>query len=330
MVPRFLLLGFLLLFISCESTLEREFNHAMSGNDMRAATEHVERALADNPADPEANYLMGRILTENRNYPKAMEYFNLALATAPTYQKQIDHILETRYRNEFNSATASWEHGQYEATISYLDAAIQIYPDRWEKYPLKGEAHKNLGQYEYAQQAFTRCVSIEHMQRFCGTNLALSYFKNDQFEQAKRIAERYLEHYPQDRNLLKVAAYAYLETDDVENADSYFSKYVDSGFTYDALRQFATELNNMGEIYAAERFYTLCLRVNPSDPEVLATLSSIYLETGNYDLMVQANERLLSLEPDNTIHKERLMLAYELAGDIERYRAIQSELDTNE
>lgn len=330
MEPRILLAGLMLLFISCESTLEREFNHAMSGNDLRAAAERVERALAVNPQDPEANFLMGRILAEQRQYPDAMRYFDRSLAAAPAYSDKIDHILETHYRNEFNNATTAWDHGGYEATITHFEAAIQIYPDRWEKYPIKGEAHKNLGQYESAQQSFTKCLSVPRMRRFCGTNLAISYFKNNQFEQAKRVAEQYLDHYPADRNLLKIAAYAYLETGGIEDAGSYFSRYVDAGFTYDALRQFATELNNKGEIFAAERFFTLCLRVNPSDPEVLAALSSIYLETGNYDLMVQANERLHSLEPDSPKHMMRLMLAYELAGEIEKFRSIQSELGINE
>ncbi len=330
MAARYLLTGLILLLISCESTLEREFNQAMSGNDIRSAAEHVERALTANPQDPEANYLMGKIKAEQRLYPAAREYFNRALVAAPTYHDKIDHLLETHYRNEFNNATSAWEQGRYEMTITHFDAAIQIYPDRWEKYPIKGEAHKNLGQYESAQQAFAKCITVSRLQRFCGTNLALSYFRNGQFEQAKSVSEQYLEHYPTDRNLLKIAAYAYLETGGIEDADYYFTRYVDAGFTYEALRQFATELNNMGEIYAAERFFTLCLRVNPSDPEVLAALSSIYLETGNYDLMVQANERLHSLEPDTPEHMKRLMLAYELAGEIEKFRSIQSELGIND
>ncbi len=167
MAPGFLLSGLILLFISCESTLEREFNQAMSGNDVRSATEHVERALTVNPQDPEANYLMGKINAEQRQYPAAREYFDRALTVAPTYRDKIDHLLETHYRNEFNNATAAWDQGHYETTITHLGAAIQIYPDRWEKYPIKGEAHKNLGQYESAQQSFARCVSVPRMQRFC-------------------------------------------------------------------------------------------------------------------------------------------------------------------
>ena len=326
MAARILLPGLLLLIFSCESSLKREFNHAMSTNDTRSAKESAERTLRANPNDPEANYLMGKVLAIERNYPEAKDYFGRSMEAAPVYREQIDHILERSYRSEFNAATAARRKQQYETAISFYQTALQIYPDNPDPYPLIGESYKKLGQYEQAQEAFQKCQPVQRFRRLCGTNLAISYFKNQQFEQAKIVSMQHLENYPRDRNLLKVAAYAHLENGDIEIADSIFSRYIDSGFTYDALKQFATELNNAGEIYRAESYYTLCLRFYPSDKEVLSALSSIYLETGNYHLMVQANERLLSLEPENTAHKERLMLAYELVGDIDNLRVMQYEL----
>ena len=329
MPSRLLLPGLMLLLFACESTLQREFSIAMSGDDLSLAREHVQKALASDPADPEALFLMGKIHLKERNYPGAKSYFGQALEVAPTYGEEIANLLESGYRNEFNAANTAWEQGRYETSIRYFDAAIQIFPERWEPYPVKGEAHKNLGQYPLAQQAFQRCVNVQRMQRFCGTNLAVSYFKNDQFQEAKRTARQYLAVFPEDRNLLKIAAYASLETGNMADAENMFSRYIKAGATFDAVLQFATELNNIGEIYVAEKFFTHCLRANPNDAKVLASLSSIYLETGNFDLMVQANERLLLLEPDNSEHKEMLLLAYELAGDTESYKIIQSELDSN-
>lgn len=302
---------------------------AMSADDLSLAREHVQEVLASEPADPEALFLMGKIHLKERDYPEAKSYFEQSLAMAPTYELKITNLLESGYRNEFNAANTAWEQGRYETAIRHFDAAIQIFPERWEPYPVKGEAHKNLGQYPLAQQAFQRCASEPRMQRFCGTNLAVSYFRNDQFQEAKRTARQYLAVFPEDRNLLKIAAYASLETGNIADAESFFSRYIASGATFDAVLQFATELNNIGEIYVAEKFFTQCLKANPNDAKVLAALSSIYLETGNFDLMVQANERLLLLDPDNTQHKEMLLLAYELAGDTESYMIIQSELDSN-
>ena len=301
----------------------------MSGEDIHLAREHVEDALTLDPYDPEALYLMGKIHVKERNYPEGKSYFERSLDVAPGFKQEISHLLETSYRREFNAGNSAWEKGQFETAIRHFDAAIQIFPDRWEPYPVKGEAHKYLGQYPQAIHAFQHCVSVPRMQRFCSTSLAVSYFRNGQFQEAKRTARQYLSLYPEDRNLLKIATYASLETDNIADAEAMFSRYIDAGATYDAVLQFATELNNKGEIYVAERFFTLCLKANPNDKTVLAALSSIYLETGNFDLMVQANERLLLLEPHNTGHKEMLLLAYELAGDLESYKIIQSELDLN-
>jgi len=329
MAAKLLLPGLLLFFFACESTLKREFTIAMSGEDLHLAREYVGNALASDPSNPEALYLMGKIHVKERNYTEAKSYFERSLDAAPSFGQEITHLLESSYRREFNAGNSAWEQGQFETAIRHLDAAIQIFPDRWEPYPVKGEAHKYLGQYPQARQAFQNCVSVPRMQRFCSTNLAISYFRNGQFQEAKRTARQYLALFPEDRNLLKIAAYASLETGNIADGEALFSRYIKAGATYDAILQFATELNNKGEIYVAERFFTLCLKSNPNDKTVLAALSSIYLETGNFDLMVQANERLLLLDPDNTGHKEMLLLAYELAGDIESYKMIQSELDLN-
>jgi len=329
MAARLLLLGLLLLFFACESTLKREFTIAMSGEDLQLAKEHVGNALATDPSNPEALYLMGKIHLKERNYPQAKSYFERSLNAAPTFEEEIAHHLEASYRREFNAGNSAWERGNFETAIRHLDAAIQIFPERWEPYPVKGESHKHLGQYPQARQAFQQCVSVPRLQRFCSTNLAISYFRDGQFQEAKRTARQYLSLFPEDRNLLKIAAYASLETGNVADGEAFFSRYIKAGATYDAVLQFATELNNKGEIYVAERFFTLCLKTNPNDKTVLTALSSIYLETGNFDLMVQANERLLLLDPDNRDHKEMLLLAYELAGDTESYRIIQSELDHN-
>ncbi len=327
MAARFILPGLLLLVFACESTLKREFTIAMSGEDTSLAREHVEAALTSDPDNPEALYLMGVIHLKERSYPDAKSFFNRSLEAATTYEQDIAHQLESSYRNEFNIANTAWEQGRYEASIRHFEAASVIFPDRWEPYPLIGESYKNIGQYRQARQAFQRCVSVPRMQRFCGTNLAVSYFRDGEFREALRTAEQYLAHYAEDRNLLKLASYSNLETGDIAAAESFFTRYIEAGSTYEALRQFAIDLNNKGEIYAAERFFTLCLRTSPYDKKVLTALSSIYLETGNYDLMVQANERLLSVEPDNIAHKEKLLLAYELAGDTESYLKIQSELE---
>lgn len=330
MAARYIIPGLILLLFSCESTLMRDFNHAMSGEDVHLATDRVERALAADPYNPEAHFLLGKILASQRKYTEAIESFDRSLSLSPVYKEEILFILESNYRSEFNSANTALADGRYANAVDHLDAASRIYSDRWEKYPLKGEAHRELGQYALARESFERCMDIPKMQRYCAVNMALAYFKEQKFDDAARMAEKHLETYPFDRNLLKIAAYANLETGDIASAEDHFSKYIDAGSTYEALLQFAIDLNNKGEIYAAERFFMLCLNVEPYDKEVLSALSSIYLETGNFDLMAEANERLLSLDPDNTEAKQRLLLAYELSGNMEGYRTLQNGNNYNE
>lgn len=315
MVYRSLSVMLMLLLLGCESTLMKEYNLAEEERNHAAARQAVERVLAVNPGEPEANFLMGKILLEQRNYTEANPYFERSLEASPLFRERIEYLIEMSYLTEFNAAISAWENDDYELSARLLHKALEVKPGAVEVYPVLGQAYKNIEQYPSAQSAFRECVPVDRFRRLCSTNLAVSLFRNNQFEEANRVAKENMRFLPYDRNLVKIVAYSYLEMQRFDEAEEFFSRYMRFGFTYDALKQFATELNNFGEMVRAEEYLVLCLQYEPHDEEVLEALSTIYLETGNYDLMVQANERLLALYPENHVFRERLALANELASD---------------
>lgn len=318
MVDRLLCVILVLFLLGCESTLMKEYNLAVEERNHSAARQSVERALTSNPGEPEANFLMGKILMEQRNYTVAKPYFERSLEASPLFRERIEYLVEMSYLTEFNSAVSAWEDNDYGLSATYLQKALEVKPEAVEVYPVLGQAYKNMGQYTSAQAAFRECVPVDRFRRLCSTNLAVSLFRNNQFEEANRVARENMSYLPYDRNLVKIAAYSYLEMQRFDEAEDFFTRYMRFGFTYNALKQFAAELNNYGEMVRAEEYLVLCLQYEPHDKEVLEALSTIYLETGNYDLMVQANERLLALNPESIVFRERLALAYELASDRNR------------
>lgn len=269
----------MLLILGCESTLMKEYNLAVEGRNHSAAIQAVERALRENPGDPEANFLMGKILTEQRSYTEAIHYFERSLEASPLFRERIEYLTEMSYRTEFNLAVSAWEEGDYELSARLLHKALEVKPEAVEVYPVLGQAYKNMEQYANAQVAFRECVPVDRFRRLCSTNLAVSLFRNNQFEEANRVAKENMSYLPYDRNLVKIAAYSYLEMQKFDEAEDFFTRYMGFGFTYDALKQFAAELNNFGEFVRAEEYLVLCLQYEPQDREVLEALSTIYLET---------------------------------------------------
>lgn len=318
------------LFISCESALMRDYNHHMAGNDLRSARNILNEELDRNPNSAEANYLMGNLLSQEQEYEEANKYFERSLNASSVYKEHIEYLKERNYRTEFHEGLDAWNEDRLQRTVQKMNLASQVFPGRVEVYPILGNAYEEIGQPKDAQQAFMTCLTYDEANYECGLNLANSYYQNSQYNDAITFINDFSEHFPDNDKLLKILTYSYFETNQLDEAEKTFTTYSTIQNSYDDLKQFAVELNNIGEIYRAEEYFRQCLERMPKDEEVLRALSSIYLETGNYRLMVQANERLLSMDPDNEALKKRLMLSYELYGDIDNYKALKSELGLDE
>ncbi|MCC5907255.1 MAG: tetratricopeptide repeat protein [Balneolaceae bacterium] len=321
-----LLIGSLLFILACESAVMREFNTHMAGSDFRSAEQMLERELSQNPNSAEANFLMGNVLSREKQYTEANTYFERSLNSSSMYREHIDYLKERNYRLELNAGIDAWERERFQQTVQLLTYANQIYPERIEVYPTLGSALTETGQHEDAQHMYLQCLNFEPENFQCGLNLAKSYYSTSMYDEAIRIAQEFSEYYSTNATFLKILAYSNFETGHLDQAQDAFDRKLNLQVNNEAIKQFAIELNNIGEIYRAEQYFRRYLERMPRDKDVLSALSYIYLETGNFRLMVQANERLVAMEPANRQLKENLMLAYELHGDIDNYRAIKSDL----
>lgn len=308
----------------------RDYNHHMAGTDIQSARQLLNQELNKNQDSPEANYLMGNLLSREQDYEEANTYFERSLNASSLYREHIEYLKERNYRTEFHEGLDAWNDERFPRTIQKMNLANEVFPGRVEVYPILGNAYEEVGQTNDAQAVYWDCLTYDESNYQCGLHLANSYYKNGDYNEAITFITDFSEQYPNNANLLKVLLYSYFETGRLDEAEQIFDNYSNAQNSYDELKQFAVELNNIGEIYRAEKYFRECLERKPKDKDVLSALSSIYLDTGNYRLMVQANERLLSMEPDNEILKKRLMLSYELYGDIDNYKAIKSELGLDE
>ncbi|MDI6401626.1 hypothetical protein QLX67_06440 [Balneolaceae bacterium ANBcel3] len=321
-----LMIACIFLLLSCESAVMREFNTLMAGNNTQATKQMLNEVLSDNPGDAEANYLMGNILMRERNYGDAKIYFDHSLNTSSMYREHIEYMMERSYRIEVNEAISSYSDERYHSAIQSIKQAKSIHSDRIEVYRLLGRLYKKTDQVEEAKLTYKACLNLEAENRECGINLAVLYKENENYVEAIDLSKKFLEYYPDDYGFKKNLVYTYFEGGDFDRAEESFDELLQISFRYATLKQFANELNNRGEIYRAEKYYRRCLERRPMDQEVLSALSYIYMETGNFRLMVEANERLLISNPNDISLKKNLMLSYELHGDIDKYRAMREEL----
>lgn len=317
----------LLFTMACESTLMREFSHHMAGNDLHSTQTLLERELAVNPNNAEANYLMGNLLSRQQQYEEANRYFDRSLDNSAVFREHIAYLRERHYRTEINAGLDARESGQHAQAVRRFGLAVEIFPDRPLAYPLLGDSHESLHQTDEAISTYESCVRVDPDHYECGLNLAELHFRRNNFDRVIELTEHLRINHPEDWRTLKLLTDARLGAAHYDRAEQTLSALNRTRYDYSFHKNFAVTLYNLGEVRRAEPHLRQCLSRRPDDKDILKTLSSIYLESRNYELVIEAAERLLEMEPQNRAVKAQLMIAYELIGDLDNYKILKEELD---
>ncbi len=302
----------------------------MSGSDLNRAKGVVQQQLSRNGQDPEANYLMGNLLSREQNYAEANTYFDRSINRSSVYREHIEFLRERNYRVEFNDGIEAHQNNRYERAVRQFELALQVFPDRVEAYPLLAKSRAKLGQPDLAETAYRACLEFEPAHLECGLNLSEMLIEQELFSDVISVAGPISREHPEDWRPNRLLTDAYLQTSQYDRAEEAFSDLISKQNSYDNLKQFALSLYNRGEVRRAEPYLVSCLERNATDPVVLEVLAGIYLDSGNYELVIDAGNRLLDSDPQNSSIKAKLMIAYELTGDIDRYKEMQAELGLNE
>ena len=326
MLPGCILLFFCVL-AACESTLMREFNHHMSGNDLRSAHSVLDRELAGNPNNAEANYLKGNLLSREKQYTEANRFFDRSLSSSSVYREHIDYLRERNYRIELGEGLDAQELNRNERAVQQLRLASQIFPDRTEPLPLLGRAYEELDRTGEAADTYGECLRLESSHYECGIRLAELEAGSNNYNRVIELAGNLRAEYPEDWRPLQLLTEAYMETGRYEEAEGTLTALLSIQNSYRTLKNTALAFYNHGEIRRAEYYLRQCLSQQPNDKDVLQTLTDIYLNSRNYELVIEAAERLLRSEPENQTVRAKLMIAYELIGDLDNYKKLRDELE---
>lgn len=95
-----------------------------------------------------------------------------------------------------------------------------------------------------------------------------------------------------------------------------------------ALRQRALEAYASGDVAQAQRYFELALDANPLDPDTLADLGALAVQSGNVDDAMRWNRRALALEPTHDAARYAIASAMRMGNqNDEAMRVLRSLLD---
>jgi len=123
---------------------------AAVNNDYDGVMRELQKAVEEFPDEKEAYHQMGSYAYNNREYEKAIGYFNQAIKLDPLYTRGYNYL-----------AYAYDRIGEYENAIAAINEYIKLAPDEPNPYDTKGDICSRNGRVGPAVEAFRKALSIK-------------------------------------------------------------------------------------------------------------------------------------------------------------------------
>jgi tetratricopeptide (TPR) repeat protein len=188
-------------------------------NEYAKAAEVLEKAVAKQPENPEAQFLLGLSYAKTSQFEKAAVSLEEASRLDPAfYALRADTVQEDVYAQLFNAGNSFLNAGQYAEALDRFQKAALFRPDSKDLYQNLGFVHTRLGQRDEAIRAYRRMSEIDPDDTAALRTVLGILSEAGEREQAYGIAREILKSKPNDLQMLKLLADMYYQDADSAKA----------------------------------------------------------------------------------------------------------------
>ncbi len=283
-------------------------------NEFDRAIEIARRCLKQNPYHLDSHFIIALSAYQKNS-------FDLAREMGETYLQLLERYTNTDQVNLIPNGTLG-------------------YRGRMEK--ILGHVYFVLGQDDLAARSFHAAIDHNLQNQDWPKDIGLLYHGEGKVREAMEYYRIFLDRRPDDTYILKAMADCLRKESKMPEAVLYYDKVLklcpdDQEALYlkqlslfekdlsedpeniDTLKAFAFTALEKGDMKGAEKFFLSALELNESDPDILVSLCSIYLEKENLDACLLCCEtllRMLGLSTDRTLNtSEDLSRLFRDIGD---------------
>lgn len=164
------------------------------------AIESLHGVLKARPAELKVRDYLGYLYEETKDFPKAVEAYQFNLQLDPSYAESHVHLGVLQYRLK-----------AYPDAITHLTEATRINPKQPEPYIVLGLAHLQAEQFEKAASAFEEGLRHHPKNADLHFNLGTAYDKLNRFDDVIKAMETALALDPHHADALNYLGYSYAE-----------------------------------------------------------------------------------------------------------------------
>ena len=176
------------------------------------AKDEFEKAYELAPENAQIIFELANFYYATHDYEKAMEYYEKAHAISPD---DVDI-------NLFRAMTLMATNKQNEALKILLECRKKVPADHIVLYNI-GLIYLNQGNFEAAREFLSDSYSLFQTPETMNA-LAIAFFELKEYENAKNLASKLLEQFPDNVNVLLLLAKSYIELGDAQNSVQYLEK----------------------------------------------------------------------------------------------------------
>jgi tetratricopeptide (TPR) repeat protein len=312
--------------------------YLMQQNNPDKAEAVLQKALQQNPNDPEALYLMGKVYQAKEEYRLMADYFDRSLNVSDLYKADIEKSRDDVWTQIYNGdGVKSFNSGDYHETIASMRLAAVVLPDRWETYNLMGLSYDDLNELDSAATSYKKAADLQPEQpdkRNYGIyyRLANVLFREKKYSEANNYAKIVVSGALSDSlrlDAVEISARALSALDSAEAAmkmyDEIVKAYPDNP---DAYYDRALLQMELADTSAAIADYQKVLELNPNDLDAMKHLGMLYLEGGtfvDYSKALQYYQKANELEPHNYNTVRGIIISLVRLGRVDEAKPYQDE-----
>ena len=323
-------------FIGCRNPMVTSAKiYLFQQNNPDKAEEVLQRALQQNPNDPEALYLMGRVYQAKEEFREMVHYFDRSLEASDFFKGEItksrDDVWTQLYNND---GVKKFNSGDYAGTIDVMRLAAVVLPTRWETYNLMGLAYDDLNELDSSAVSYKKAAELQPEKKNYGVyyRLANVLFREKKYQEANEYATIVVNETTNDSlrlDAVEISARALSALDSSSAAMKMYDEIIKAlPDNPDAYYDRALLQIELADTAAAITDFNRVLEINPNDLDAMKHLAMLYLEGGtfvDYSKALEYYQRANELEPHNYNTVRGIIISLVRLGRVDEAKPYQEE-----
>jgi len=320
-----------LVFWGCESSLVRQVSYYEKTRNVTGARKVLEGAVADEPANPEALFLLGKLNFEHQEYRLGTERMSRSRKASTRYETEIKYLVSVHLSTTVkagNEAYKSEDWSEAAQQFTYATIIDSLDPQLW---LALGAATFQEGKFEASKAAYKNALQLNTESVSALLNLSEIALREERFADAEQLALSAIGGegaIVSDMGNEKLF-YARFFQNELEGANEAFNA-VPSGKASLLLGHNHAVANVNANLLdeAAKGLKRLSASVDDKLTDGLYSrlLGEVYYKQRRYDEMAKLFETVVKQWPNDLDARRNLIIAYDLIGFKAEAATVRNEL----